>query len=212
VLERRRRAQRATLKNLGAIPLPASLGSFFGSGAVGGGAAVAGMSIGAKVATVLATAIVATGIGREVVQASAAKNPASTPAQSGLVQGTSFSPVSALTNGRAVTNPLAARLTSKKLRTGTLAARQPGHSFKAIVRHSGAGETGSSGSSSAAGGSTGAAGQAGGAAQQVVGNVVHKLPPLPPPPVQVPQIPTLPVEVPPVPPVPVPPIPPPPLP
>src|SRR5919206_3814827 len=34
VLERRRRAQRATLKNLGAIPLPASLGSFFGSGAV----------------------------------------------------------------------------------------------------------------------------------------------------------------------------------
>src|SRR5207247_789057 len=53
VLERRQRAQRATLKNLGGVPLPASLGSFFGGGAAGGGAAAAGIGIGAKVATVL---------------------------------------------------------------------------------------------------------------------------------------------------------------
>ena len=84
VLERRQRAQRAALKNLGAIPLPASLGSFFGSGAAGGGAAVAGMGIGAKVATVLAVGLVATGIGREAVNAVAAKDKArtTTPASS----------------------------------------------------------------------------------------------------------------------------------
>ena len=67
VLERRQRAQRAALKKLGAVPLPASLaGSFFGSCAVGGGVAVGGMGIGAKIATFLAAGIVATGVGREL--------------------------------------------------------------------------------------------------------------------------------------------------
>lgn len=213
VLERRQRAQRAALKNLGAIPLPASLGSFFGSGAIGGGAAVTGMGIGAKVATVLAAGLVATGIGREAVQAVAAKDSPSTAAQPALVQGSSFSPISALTNGRADANSVATSAAAKKQHAGSPLVREPGHGFKGI-QHSGAGPPDAAGSSGTAGGTTAAAGHVAGAAQGVVAGVVHHVPPLPPPPVQLPPPPALPVQLPPVPPapIPVPPIPPPPLP
>src|SRR6186997_2824256 len=54
-LERRQRAQRATLKHLGGVPLPASLaGSFFGGGTAGGIAVGGGLSLGAKIASVVA--------------------------------------------------------------------------------------------------------------------------------------------------------------
>ena len=97
VLERRQRAQRATLGNLGLIPLPASLGSFFGSGAAGGGAAVAGMGISAKVASVLVAGVVAVGIGHEALKAVAAKD-TKTPAPAKATQDTGlFSPVSLIT-------------------------------------------------------------------------------------------------------------------
>jgi RNA polymerase sigma factor (sigma-70 family) len=101
VLERRQRAQRAALKNLGAVPLPASLaGSFFGSGAVGGGVAVGGMGIGAKIATVLAAGIVATGVGRETVEAVQADDSASAPTKPAAVaDNPALSPVALLTKG-----------------------------------------------------------------------------------------------------------------
>ena len=115
VLERRQRAQRAALKNLGAVPLPASLaGSFFGSGAVGGGIAAGGMGIGAKIATVLAAGVVATGVGREAVQAVQASNTPSSPKKpAAVVDNPAFSPVSLITNGRAGASPIAARLKTK---------------------------------------------------------------------------------------------------
>ena len=121
VLERRQRAQRAALKNLGAVPLPASLaGSFFGSGAVGGGIAAGGMGIGAKIATVLAAGVVATGVGREAVQAVQASNTPSSkkPAAAAVVDNPAFSPVSLITNGQAGANPLR-KNRAKAGRTGT---------------------------------------------------------------------------------------------
>jgi RNA polymerase sigma factor (sigma-70 family) len=57
---RSQRAQRSALKSLGAIPLPASLSSFFG----GGGAAV-GTGLAAKAVLIGATAAVAAGVGVE---------------------------------------------------------------------------------------------------------------------------------------------------
>jgi len=108
VLERRQRAQRAALKNLGAVPLPASLaGSFFGGSAVGGGAAAAGMGIGAKIATVLAAGVVATGVGREAVDAVQASS-AQVPSRPAAVQDNpAFSTAS--TNGRIDASPRATR-------------------------------------------------------------------------------------------------------
>jgi RNA polymerase sigma-70 factor (ECF subfamily) len=70
VLERRQRAQSAAFKHLGAVPLPASLASFVGSGATGG-VAVGGLGIGTKVATVLAAGLVVTSVGHEPVKARA---------------------------------------------------------------------------------------------------------------------------------------------
>jgi RNA polymerase sigma factor (sigma-70 family) len=70
VLERRERGQRSALKHLGAVPLPASLASFFGGGATGG-VAVGGLGIGTKVATVLAAGLVVTSVGHEPVKARA---------------------------------------------------------------------------------------------------------------------------------------------
>jgi RNA polymerase sigma-70 factor (ECF subfamily) len=69
-LERRQRAQRAALEHLGAVPLPASLASFFGSGATGG-AAAGGVGLGAKIATMLAAGLVVTSAGHEPVKARA---------------------------------------------------------------------------------------------------------------------------------------------
>src|SRR3954471_9261211 len=58
---RRQRAQRAALKSLGAIPVPASLLSLFG----GGGGAAAGGAVAAKAAAVVVAACVAGGAGFE---------------------------------------------------------------------------------------------------------------------------------------------------
>jgi RNA polymerase sigma factor (sigma-70 family) len=58
---RSQRAQRSALKALGAVPLPASLGSFFGGG---GGAAIGG-GIAAKAVLAGAAAAIATGVGVE---------------------------------------------------------------------------------------------------------------------------------------------------
>jgi RNA polymerase sigma factor (sigma-70 family) len=64
---RSQRAQRSAIKSLAAIPLPASLTSFFhhgaGAGAAAGASAGAGAGVAAKVALVGATAAVATGVG-----------------------------------------------------------------------------------------------------------------------------------------------------
>jgi RNA polymerase sigma factor (sigma-70 family) len=77
VLERRERGQRSALKHLGAVPLPASLASFFGGGATGG-VAVGSLGIGTKVATVLAAGLVVTSVGHEPVKARATAERAAT--------------------------------------------------------------------------------------------------------------------------------------
>jgi RNA polymerase sigma factor (sigma-70 family) len=202
VLERRQRAQRAALKNLGTIPLPASLGSFFGSGAAGGGVAVAGMGIGAKVATVLAAGLVATGIGREAINAVAAQEKAPTATPSFTV-GTNFSAVALLT-GRG-TSPFAEVLAAGPLSKARGAPGPVSRSHSSKTRPREEGET----QGSTPDGSTATA-------PPPVQNVVAAVPPLPQPPVQIPQIPPPPIELPPPPPLPpVPPLPlppPPPLP
>ena len=60
---RRQRAQRGAIKSLALIPLPASLSSFSGGGAVAGGSAALGGGIAIKAAAIGATAVVATGVG-----------------------------------------------------------------------------------------------------------------------------------------------------
>jgi RNA polymerase sigma factor (sigma-70 family) len=69
-LERRQRAQRSALDHLGAVPLPASLATFL-SGGAGGGVAVGGFGVGAKVATVLAAGLLVTSVGHEPLKARA---------------------------------------------------------------------------------------------------------------------------------------------
>ena len=101
-LERRRRAQRAALKNLAAAPLPASLSSFLGSSAAGGGLAAGGAGLGAKAAAVLAAGIVSVGVTKEVVDAPAASKRASARVtQPAPIAVASLSPLSSLTGGRA---------------------------------------------------------------------------------------------------------------
>jgi RNA polymerase sigma factor (sigma-70 family) len=194
VLERRQRAQRATLKNLGAVPLPASLGSFFGSGAAGGGAAVTGMGIGAKVATVLVAGLVATGIGREAVKAVGANDTSSTARPTAYVDGGTFSAVSLLTGGGASASPIDSAL------AGPHRARRSSHGSKATSN------------SQEAGGANGTTiVPPTHEVEGTVQNIVAGLPQVPPPPVQLPQppeLPTLPVQLPPPPPL----LPPPPLP
>jgi hypothetical protein len=198
VLERRQRAQRATLKNLGAVPLPASLGSFFGGGAAGGGAAVAGMGIGAKVATVLVAGLVATGIGREAVKAVGAKETSTPASATAPVDVSAFSAVSLLTRGSAGASPFENPEARRAHRS------QASHRAQ-----------GGTGQSTTAGGTTLAPPTH--EVQGAVQNVVGALPQVPLPPVQLPQppqLPTLPVQLPPPPPLPplppVPPLPPPP--
>jgi RNA polymerase sigma-70 factor, ECF subfamily len=212
VLERRERAQRATLKNLGAVPLPASLGSFFGGGAAGGGAAVAGMGIGAKVATVVVAGLVATGIGREAVQAVAAKDTSAPPATpTSFSDSGRFSAVSLLTGGRASASPFGGR------RAGSLPEwRRSNHRSKAT--HS---DKARDGHGTTNGGTTDPPTHR---AQGAVEGAVGSIPRLPPPPVRLPRLPEPPIQlppppplprvppVPPVPPVPVPPVPVPPVP
>ena len=170
VLERRQRAQHAALKNLGAVPLPASLaGSFFGSGAVGGGIAAGGMGIGAKIATVLATGVVATGVGREAVEAVRASNTPSPENPAAIVDNPAFSPVSLMTKGRADASPISAQLRTKpRARAGSR----------------------SSGASKSQPGSPIGGNQSG------IGSNTPQVPPAPQPRVQLPQVPR--VQTPPV--------------
>jgi RNA polymerase sigma factor (sigma-70 family) len=68
-LERRQRAHRTALKTtLGAVPLPASLQSFFGGSAatVGGGVVLAGSGLAGKVVAVVAAGAVVVGAGQAV--------------------------------------------------------------------------------------------------------------------------------------------------
>jgi RNA polymerase sigma factor (sigma-70 family) len=110
VLERRQRAQRAALRNLGAVPLPASLaGTFFGGGAVGGGVAIGGMGIGAKIATVLAAGVVATGIARQAVETVQASNASASSKPAAIQHNPAFSSVTAITRGRFDTSPISTR-------------------------------------------------------------------------------------------------------
>jgi RNA polymerase sigma-70 factor (ECF subfamily) len=184
VLERRQRAQRAALKNLGAVPLPASLaGSFFGSGAVGGGLAVGGMGLGAKLATVVAAGLVATGVAREAVQAVQANDTPTPKRTVALANNPAFSPVASITNGRVSASPIAARIEKKSARKGKARNRFQGASKSmhgiAVARPR------TAPASSQSGGSTGAP-------------VVAQAPRITPPAiqVQVPQVPQVPVQVP----------------
>jgi RNA polymerase sigma-70 factor (ECF subfamily) len=197
VLERRQRAQRAALKNLGAVPLPASLaGSFFGGSAAGGGAAVAGMGIGAKIATVLAAGIVATGVGREAVEAvQASSDPApSRPA--------------------AVNPAISSASTNRRVDASRIATRSKKRSRKAErSTNRGASKSHGIGASRPRTAPTGGTQQSDSSASNPA---VPQLPRVRPPAIQVPPVPQLPVQVPPVqvPPLPVPvpqlPVPPPP--
>ncbi|HMI99502.1 MAG TPA: sigma-70 family RNA polymerase sigma factor [Gaiellaceae bacterium] len=198
VLERRQRAQRAALKNLGAVPLPASLGSFFGSGATGGGAAIAGMGIGAKVATVLVAGLVAAGIGREAVKAVGGNEKSPPASATAPVDVSAFSAVSLLTRGSAGRSPFESP-----------EARRTSHRSKASRRAQAGTAQGTT-----AGATTAPPTHE---VQGAVKNVVAALPQVPLPPVQLPQppqLPALPVQLPPPPPLPplppVPPVPPPP--
>jgi RNA polymerase sigma factor (sigma-70 family) len=202
VLERRQRAQRAALKNLGAVPLPASLaGSFFGSGAVGGSVAVGGMGLGAKLATVLAAGLVATGVGREAVQAVQASDAPKPNKPAAVQDNQAFSSVSIITHGRVAASPIAERIAKKTSRKAKATNRFQGAS-KSMHGIAAGRPRSTTPEQSQSGGSSG-------------GSAVGQLPQAPPAihvpqtpqvPVQVPtvQVPT--VQVPPV-PVPVPPIP-----
>ena len=202
VLERRQRAQRAALKNLGAVPLPASLaGSFFGSGAVGGGVAVGGMGLGAKIATVLAAGVVATGVGREAVEAVRASNTPSPKQPAAIVDNPAFSPVSLITKGRADPSPISTPLKTKpRARAGS---RFPGASKSQQGSPTGGNQTG--------------IGSAVRGSRPARSMPRVQTPPVQTPPVQIPAVQIPPVQIPPIqiPPVQIPPIvlpPPPPLP
>jgi RNA polymerase sigma-70 factor, ECF subfamily len=188
VLERRQRAQRATLKNLGAVPLPASLaGSFFGSGAVGGGIAVGGMGIGAKIATVLAAGLVATGVGREAVEAVQANDTPSSQTPAAVVDNPAFSPVSSITNGRADTSPISTRL---KTKPGANKAARTGRRFSGATKSLHGIAAGRS--QQGAGAPTGGTGSSAGSNAPL-----PQVPPAPQQPrVQLPQTPRVPVQVP----------------
>jgi RNA polymerase sigma factor (sigma-70 family) len=191
VLERRQRAQRAALKNLGAVPLPASLaGSFFGGSAAGGGAAVAGMGIGAKIATVLAAGVVATGVGREAVDAVQASS-AQAPSRPAAVQDNrAFS--SASMKGRGDASPTPTRDKKSRRKTGRTNRFQG--ASKSMHRAAAARPTSPTGGTQGAGTTSTPA--------------LPQPPPVTPPAIQVPPVPQLPVQTPPVqvPPIPVPPV------
>jgi len=205
VLERRSRAQRAAIKGLGAIPLPPSLTTFFGTGAVGGGTAVTGAGLGAKIAVTLAAGAIAGGLGHEALKAVAEKNPATRTEPVELVQGREFSAVSALTDGRIAGSPLVA-VTSGAPAKSRRSGRSAHGSKTNGVQHPG--------SSSAAAQQTPSAPDRG-ATRTVRETIKPLLPKLPrvivPPP---PEVPELPVKLPPLPPLPPPPVqlPPPPVP
>ena len=204
VLERRQRAQRATLKGLGAVPLPASLsGSFFGAGAVGGGAA---MGLGAKLATVLAAGVVATGVAREAVETVRASDTPASGRPAAVQDNPAFSPISAITHGRFDASPISARgeKRRRKAARSTNRFRDASKSMHGIA----AGRPRTSPTGNEIGGGTGTPP---GSQLPTVTPPVIQVPPTPQVQVQVPV--QLPVQVPPVqvPPVQVPPVPVPPV-
>ena len=189
-LERRQRAQRAALEHLGAVPLPASLATFLGGGA-GGGAAVGGIGLGAKVATVLAAGLVATTVGHETLNARATDGPPPT-AKRAVAGAEASGPTSTRAKQRHRTQRTKTRHARRKPTHATSNSRAsgtPGTATQAPVGAPSAGEP-SGGQQSTSGGPP---------------PLELHLPLLPPPPpIQLPvQIP--PVQLPPVPPLPPPP-------
>jgi RNA polymerase sigma-70 factor, ECF subfamily len=90
-LARKQRAQRAAIKALGAVPLPASLASFFGGGAAAASATTGGAALGgglaAKAAAVAAAGVVVAGayeLGREPSPSSAPATPVAKPSLSAV--------------------------------------------------------------------------------------------------------------------------------
>ena len=79
VLERKQRARRAAVKRLGAVQLPPSLTGFLGGTSSVTGGAIAGSSLVAKTAAVVAAGVVAGGVGHKAIQAVAAAEPQRTP-------------------------------------------------------------------------------------------------------------------------------------
>jgi RNA polymerase sigma factor (sigma-70 family) len=145
VLERRQRAQSAAFKHLGAVPLPASLASFFGGGATGG-VAVGGFGIGTKVATVLAAGLVVTSVGHEPVKARATKQAATTASTSAISQ----TPGQSTVSRRAHTHRTARKGALKRFAAAAHAhARRYGTTKKTPV---GAGSGGSTGGPRSSGG------------------------------------------------------------
>jgi RNA polymerase sigma factor (sigma-70 family) len=202
-LERRSRAQRATLKGLAAAPLPASLGSFLGTGAAGGGLALGGVGLGVKAAAVVVAGIVSAGVvGREIVDASAGSKKAAKGSQPALLQGRYFSSVSALTGGREAANPIAERIGA----SGDLVDTRPENRGESGLADSSARKRLHDGATAEAGSQPGApapAAPVSDATRDAVRTVPVQLPLPPPPPI------TVPVKVPPVPPPPpLPPVPP----
>jgi hypothetical protein len=175
------------------------------------------MGIGTKIATVLAAGVVATGVGREAVQAVQASNGPSSSAHrsAAFVDNPAFSPVSAITNGRAGASPFAGQ---PKRKRGTKAGRT-GNRFANASRslHGIAAGRSQRGGAASSGGQSAAGSNA--PLQQVTQVQLPQVPPVQVPPVQVPPVQIPPVQIPPVqiqtPPVQIPPIqlpPPPPLP
>jgi RNA polymerase sigma factor (sigma-70 family) len=82
---RRQRAQRGALKSLALVPLPSSLGSFFG----GGGGAAVGTGVALKAATALTAGLAIGGAGYEGVKHAPWRGPASPAATTPVLQSVS---------------------------------------------------------------------------------------------------------------------------
>jgi RNA polymerase sigma factor (sigma-70 family) len=178
VLERRQRAQRAAFKSLGAVPLPASLAGSFS----GGGAAVGGIGIGAKIATVLAAGIVATSVGHEAVETVQASSARDAKHPAAVQDNPAFSPVTAITQSRDDASPISAR--SKKPRRKTA---RPSNRFQGASK--------SMHAIAAARPRTSPTGNTQSGAAAGTPSVPH-LPSITPPAIQLPQTPQLPVQLP----------------
>ena len=77
ILERGQRFRRRALRTLGVAPVPSSLASFFGGGAIG-----TGVGVGAKAAAVVAAGVLGTGLAGDAIRdQTAAQNKSATDAQ-----------------------------------------------------------------------------------------------------------------------------------
>ena len=199
-LERRQRAQRATLKHLGGVPLPASLaGSFFGGGTAGGLAVGGGLGVGAKIASVVAAGLVIAGAGHEAVKAVAAKD--KKPSHHPVVVANQ---TTTDTHASSKASRVAQKTGSTKRKRRHVKRRAPAGNLRSAAHANARGLGAAAGQGSSSSGGEGQSSGSGGAA-----------PAVPPPPVHV-ELPQLPPVLPPVPPLPppppinIPPLPPPP--